>query len=876
MILACLILIATLCFVAAAGTYPLEDSAVVGESTGAFHLQRIGDRWWTIAPDGSGDFTRAVSLFDTTNATNYYGNFRHYDMVALVPDGTPLNRESLRHGRVLRGPVVVTQQAEDSNPSDVVLSSMKDPVTVQRLGDAIVFGSSAFPPEFTFFQLSRLGVGGAIRWYYLAAGGVWKPISGSGRPDRAIVLDASGSYSMDVGGGYYGVAADGFQNSDYPTSDRVTWWPTEIATGVTPWPSDFRPQVLAALGTVRRYYIKGVVTRAYSIPPVVSQLYERENVDELAQAKYGGRWPTPFVRWAGNTIAKLESWGFNAAGQYSYRYDQVHALSGDDGVSVPHPFPSLKVVQVSDLAMRSTETVTASPIKNIYAGVAGQSVCVGQYEGRSPDVFDPNYQSAIDGVVRNMLVGQADPSYYYGLVPEEADDLFAINNNQHQHLGFEVLAENPYQVTDPVYSVTYADPKFYAKNALQKFLASEYGCSNSPEPSATDYCGSVAAEKALLALNEAWGTSYTTWDTSSGSVVNGTNEYGSGTGFLDEDGRHIFYNSSGCHEGEQLAYDSSGFTNPAHPALRSDLDAFAGYYATTYAQAMSMALAQVESRPPVFLPLYSAPVFAYKATARFFDGFWIHPGINSEGWSCVSYDPTCTADDLNRIYRAAGKPLIVADYFIATADSQIGISGTVTATSYNEATSASQVAVSGMNWWLAQPNNLNITNSTCAAYYLNIRPSAVRWKMGASFLTMPGDWSSCLTNGSSVAQVITAQSIGDTIAVDFPSQSARALAMIARWEAEVNYQGPDGIRPVVGLEHWSLYDESPQVYASPPGEYGLFTVNDNPYDGVSDKTAPATDPAGYLSGGEEENYGDLLAGSGGIGPWLTSIYGILQ
>src|SRR5712691_10786759 len=64
---------------AVAQIYPLESNNVSGNSTGAFHLELINGRWWIIAPDGNGDFIRSVSIFDTTNGTDWYGGFRSYD-----------------------------------------------------------------------------------------------------------------------------------------------------------------------------------------------------------------------------------------------------------------------------------------------------------------------------------------------------------------------------------------------------------------------------------------------------------------------------------------------------------------------------------------------------------------------------------------------------------------------------------------------------------------------------------------------------------------------------------------------------------------------------------------------------------------------------
>ncbi len=96
--------------------------------------------------------------------------------------------------------------------------------------------------------------------------------------------------------------------------------------------------------------------------------------------------------------------------------------------------------------------------------------------------------------------------------------------------------------------------------------------------------------------------------------------------------------------------------------------------------------------------------------------------------------------------------------------------------------------------------------------------------------------------------------------------------MIARWAAALNWMGPDGVRPVLGFEHWSLYDEAVSEFASPPQAFGFFSVNDNPIDGVSDTLATGVDANGYPSGGEEADYGNLLSGPNGVGTFLANIY----
>jgi hypothetical protein len=106
--------------------------------------------------------------------------------------------------------------------------------------------------------------------------------------------------------GYYAPDANGFMAGGNPNADRVTWWATE-QPNVTPWPTDFVPQVLNTLDSTPRYYIQGVVTSQFSVARVLNQIYERHIYDELIQAKYGGSGKTPYIRWINNAVSKLTS-----------------------------------------------------------------------------------------------------------------------------------------------------------------------------------------------------------------------------------------------------------------------------------------------------------------------------------------------------------------------------------------------------------------------------------------------------------------------------------------------------------------------------------------------------------------------------------------
>ena len=282
------------------------------------------------------------------------------------------------------------------------------------------------------------------------------------------------------------------------------------------WPSDFSRLVISGIDSAPRYYIKGTVEKAFTTAPVASQVAEEASQDELLKARYGGSSVnTARIKWLNNDLSKLNSAGINAAGQYSYAayllelglYNGARPYAGDSGLRAGKPLALEYIMTLSGWTMRNAGAfkppLAASPVKNSYGNIQ-TTFCHG-YEGRTPDVFDPHYYqamlNALDfGAGRGAWSGNGNAipnaSRIYAVLSEEADDLFGVNARYHEHLGAAVLAANPYMSADSKYSVVYRDPVFYSKLALRDLLKAKY--------------------KTIAALNAAWGTAYTNWNTSSG------------------------------------------------------------------------------------------------------------------------------------------------------------------------------------------------------------------------------------------------------------------------------------------------------------------------------------------------------------------------
>jgi chitodextrinase len=368
-----------------------------------------------------------------------------------------------------------------------------------------------------------------------------------------------------------------------------------------------------------------------------------------------------YSTWATAQNDRLLSWGFNAAGMYS------GAFAGGNHPTGGLPYENTE--GSSGYVMDSAPYVKdAWHLVNPSGMVCGTSI----YQGQQADPFDPNAQSAYTSVMLSLF------QYNNGItnsvigMPEEADFLFGLDtvSGGHADLAYIVAAQNPMMKTGSsgVGSPTYADATLYAKLAMRDYLAGLYGCSGSADPAAGNYCGATAAASSLAALNTAWGTSYTTWNTSSAGglagIKNGTYaSWGTGTGFLDENGTHILSSAQKSNCGGVGGNGPSVLDNwSAKPQIKTDTQDYVAYFAKTYAQIIRNAYNAScgGTCPPMFMPIYDGPSNVFTAMAPYVDGFWVNPSSLS---------------DLQRIIAASsisgGKstPIIIGDYSSSNPDS---------------------------------------------------------------------------------------------------------------------------------------------------------------------------------------------------------------
>ena len=363
-------------------------------------------------------------------------------------------------------------------------------------------------------------------------------------------------------------------------------------------------------------------------PPVCK--YAAVSIMSTSQILRTGQFPTLYpgkypdrITWGNKQLDRLGSWGFNAAGYAS-----------DSSVYKGKSVMNEQAFATSAYAVRDDYPYHDKTLYHNFTGeVCGSRYWVASSSGAQIDAFGPtvaaDYMATVNSYTHGCggLCWDAHTAF---ILPEEGDAPYGFDtHNGHPDLAVIVLNANPVQTVSGAGHYTYPDKMVYAKPAMRDFLANEYGCSGSADPASGSYCGSGPAASALAALNTAWyGSSvYTTWNTSDAGGIAGIHSgtyasYGTGTGFLDENGTQSL-NSATKRSCNPTADSSWGFS----ATIKTDGTAFAVYFAQVYAQKITAAFAQssVNPQPPLLMVLYDGPSYAYTAMAPYFQGFWVSP-----------------------------------------------------------------------------------------------------------------------------------------------------------------------------------------------------------------------------------------------------------
>ena len=261
---------------------------------------------------------------------------------------------------------------------------------------------------------------------------------------------------------------------------------------------------------------------------------------DVMQVRYG----SDHTHWFTRNLKRMQAWGFNAIGDYAHLafLPVANQAGGPNGAAVKMPF-ILMLRAAAEAAVHPDRCGYKQPIKDIIAGVPGKYRI---WDGTPMlDPFDPMWPACVNAEIKDWRSRFSGGEFknipwIVGITTEDADYLWALKGtgdnplkpNSYPHMGFLIAVANF------AYS-GHSDPKLYAKYAWSAYLQKKYAT--------------------VAALNTAWGSSYTSFGDDGG--------YGTGTGVLDEDGRHKAWMGAD-------PYMLSG----AKPAVKADLDALLYQY----------------------------------------------------------------------------------------------------------------------------------------------------------------------------------------------------------------------------------------------------------------------------------------------------------
>ncbi|MGC1384469.1 MAG: hypothetical protein WA823_11870 [Candidatus Acidiferrales bacterium] len=249
-----------------------------------------------------------------------------------------------------------------------------------------------------------------------------------------------------------------------------------------------------------------------------------ESTDDLAtqkmQEKYGGAVP-----WSEATLKRLTQWGFNALGVYAY--NMVWPTARENGLPGPGHSHSIKLPFFSEVrpalySMRNPSIHTwkgqdvrflSDPVKNVFA--ARSSYFTGYLPpGGVGDYFDPKMQIWMKKAITEdwsfaAIKASPDNNYLLGIFGDDGDELQGFSagpdfptappGKNNPDLALLILSESPVLTADPDLEAVYADSAMHTKLALRDALGTKY--------------------KTVEALNHAWGSNYTTLDSSGRQIT---------------------------------------------------------------------------------------------------------------------------------------------------------------------------------------------------------------------------------------------------------------------------------------------------------------------------------------------------------------------
>jgi len=360
--------------------------------------------------------------------------------------------------------------------------------------------------------------------------------------------------------------------------------------------------------------------------PKCNAFYQRSVYDadrtyilqQIMQQRYNGL----TAPWAFHSLERMGGWGFNSIDIYYNLYMlPVGTMNNIPPAQIQVPF-TLYYSALKDVLYNYQALGLPEPVQDLCQGFDSNG-----YHGyclNMVDVFDPEWQTGNNAelILQEQLFtsgGFATDPWITSVTLGDSDFVFALKGNgagSYPHAGMMVATVNS---------------QYYSKVAWVTYLQNEYN-------------------NDISALNTAWGTGgfYTAFGDAGG--------FGTGTGVLDEDGRHTAWFGSDY-------YNQSGMNSN----LKADLDAFL-YQFTLQAYGVQASTVKSYDQNHLLLCGTFGGVGEYGTRLPVLQGLK-DSGCNIIGEQWNSYNPSIAVAGNRQEYDATGLPAVIWYGSSAQADS---------------------------------------------------------------------------------------------------------------------------------------------------------------------------------------------------------------
>jgi hypothetical protein len=616
------------------------------------------------------------------------------------------------------------------------------------------------------------------------------------------------------------------------------------------------------------------------------------NAYPIYAAKYGDA----TYNWGWQTLKRMTTWGFNSVGQDSIGFvlpDTTCSNCNWPGGAQPIPVPFMTEIKPAESASVNVNNYLSEPIKD---EMSGTNHNYSGWRGAALfDVFDPKLntwlQSALASTTNPGIqeIVSNDP-YLLGVLTDDSDYFwgsgsgpdFVVSGHTNANIAWMTLITSPLQTY--IESTPFGNKSFLYQTTqvYSKTLATNptTPCSIANPCSLRDYLWQKYSGN-ISALNTAWGSNYTTFDSTGVQV----NDEKIGVG----DGSTIVFTHTLAHS---PLSPYSVLISVGGVAQIGDCPWFHSGCGTTTANTGSLGSPTASyitqssssinySTGALSIAFVTPPPLGASITANYVYNGWMSGGtglMDEDGshtawvgtnWFCLEGpDPNYPAYFSCSGGGGGSNPVPNANPILG-ADLDNWVSQM--AAKYFKTMHDDLKAASNVPYW-----GLDIIGSWGGPAYSKFMQGAAPYLDGA-YITDLGQYeSSSIAEFNARYQYVT-QYLGDLPLVtfndltseadssmschpissqtDFPTQAARGQAWYDMINALTTTPGHNGTYPIVGFDLWSWQDFQ-------NANMGLVSIHDNAYDGheaVMGTIACSPPLQAFACGGELANYGDAIS-----------------